>query len=509
MRASRLDHWHPWLFLLTIAWGAGIFWIAPHPPLIDLPQHAGQIALLRDLMQGSSPWHDLFRTNLLTPYLLGYGLALPLTLVMPVAAALKLLLTLAFLAFVLLCIRLRRQFGADTRLDWLFIPGFFGFAYNWGFFTFLLAAPVALWFVLLAERYTHYQTPGRKAGLVAVGLALLASHGLAFLFAWMIGAAMLAPRLRRTKIILRAALPYAVLLLACAAYFLVNRHLNAGMQADLTALTSWNGGPQRLGKIAVYTLTHYASGIGIVLWAGATLLLLAAPWLLGLRIDWRLTASWVTLAILLAIFLLVPSNAMSTVYLYQRFALFLLPAYAWMFTRTPTGPPRTHSAQLARTIAVPLLMLVCWAVLAMHTWRTASFAVESAPIDNFIARLQPGQRALMLMFDPDSPAAGWRVYTHYPAWYQAEKHGLVDFNFAWFPPQIVRFRPDKLPAVQPGFEWHPERFDWGQHKGELYRYFFVRSDEPLPQGLFRGEACAPRLIWEQGEWQVFENLGCG
>ena len=117
-----------WLFILAALWGAAIFWLAPHPPMIDLPQHAAQVALLRDLLQGTSPWTAFFRINWITPYLVGYGLALPLSLLMPVAAALKLLLSLAYLAFVFMCVRLRRYFGADARLDWLFLLSFTGIA---------------------------------------------------------------------------------------------------------------------------------------------------------------------------------------------------------------------------------------------------------------------------------------------------------------------------------------------------------------------------------------------
>ena len=55
------------LFLLTLAWAVSIIWIAPRPPMTDLPQHAGQVALLHDMATGNSPWLDLFRTNLSRP----------------------------------------------------------------------------------------------------------------------------------------------------------------------------------------------------------------------------------------------------------------------------------------------------------------------------------------------------------------------------------------------------------------------------------------------------------
>lgn len=491
-----------WLWGLSVLWGASIFWLAPHPPMIDLPQHAGQVALLKDLLLGQSPWAALFRINLFTPYLLGYGLALPLTFIMPVAAALKLLLSLAYLAFVAVCVKVRKHFGADPRLDWLFLPGFFGFAYHWGFFTFLLAAPIGLWFILLAARYSQHQTPARATDLGAAGLLLLASHGLVFLFALAVGMGTIALRWKQVKMRMLAAAPYAFLILACMAYFLINRHANAGMQTSITGITAWNGGLLRLPKAVIYTLTANISGHEFVLWGSAMTSLIIAPWLLGLRIDWRRTPSWIPFATLLCLFVLVPSYAAGTVFLYQRFGLFLLPAYAWMFP--------SHSANtVVKKLALFMLVAVCWGVLGVYSARAWQFREETADFDRLLSQLEPRQRALMLVFDPDSEATGsLRTYAHYPAWYQAEQQGLVDFNFAWFPPQIVRFRPTHLPAVMPGFEWHPERFDWSENQGSTYRYFFVRTAQPLSQDLFKGTDCRPRLLSTSGEWQVFEHRSC-
>jgi hypothetical protein len=73
----------------------------------------------------------------------------------------------------------------------------------------------------------------------------------------------------------------------------------------------------------------------------------------------------------------------------------------------------------------------------------------------------------------------------------------------------VRFRPDRLPAIAPGFDWHPERFDWRTHRGQDYAYFFVRHRSPVPQTLFRGAACPPRELETVGTWTVFERRGCG
>lgn len=508
MRMKIIDS--PWLFAFVTAWGALVFWLAPHPPMIDLPQHAAQVALLHDLLLNQSPWADFFQINWLTPYLIGYGLALPLTFIMPVAAALKLLLSLTYLAFVAMCLKLCRHFGADERLRWLFLLSFFGFVYTWGFFTFMVAAPIALWFLLLADRYAHAQSLPRAAGVAAVGLMLLASHGLMFLFAVGAGGILLLAHARQWRQLLVALWPYVLLGLAAIAYFLATREVGSELasQDSLSDAMIWAGGPLRIPKMLVYALGANVQGISALLPLVTVTVMLAAPWLLGLRIDWQHRSSWLPFAIVLAIMLLIPSYALSTQFLYQRFAIFLLPAYAWMFTRQHAGGRHIHNPAGAGLV-LPLLILLCLAMLSLHSVRAWRFGQETADIDSLITAVDPQQRALSLVFDRDSVADNnIKVYSNYPAWYQATRHGLIDFNFAWFPPQIARYRPEHLPDVLPGFESEPESFDWQQHGGENYRYFFVRPSPDMPADLFRDAPCAPQLLLARGSWMVYERVSC-
>jgi hypothetical protein len=98
------------------------------------------------------------------------------------------------------------------------------------------------------------------------------------------------------------------------------------------------------------------------------------------------------------------------------------------------------------------------------------------------------------VFDPASNAAlSPMAYTNYPLWYQAEKGGLVDFNFALFPTQVVRYREKKAEGATPA---------------RKYRYYFVRSTRPLPADLFSGDACHPVLRKKAGTWFLFENVKC-
>jgi len=244
MPFARRQAWRPdrVLFIAAVAWGAALFWMAPYPPMIDLPQHAGQVVVLHDLLLGRSPWADLVRINLLTPYLIGYGLTLALSFVMPVVVALKLLLSAAFCGFVAGCVLLRRSFGGDPRLDWLFIPGFFGMAYYWGFFTYLITVPLGVLFLVLAHRYAESPQPRTGWLIFAAGVGLFFSHGLVFLMATCAGGAFLLVRHRRLERIVRLALPYLALAALFAVFFVINRKLEkpVGPPDEMDQMFYWD-----------------------------------------------------------------------------------------------------------------------------------------------------------------------------------------------------------------------------------------------------------------------------
>ncbi len=122
------------VFWATAMGFVGLLWLSPRLPMVDLPQHAAQVVMLRDLLLSASAWTDLVEINLGTPYLAGYLLALPLTLVMPVSTALSAVLSLSLAGMIAASVALREEAGADARLDWLFLPAFFGLAWKWGYY---------------------------------------------------------------------------------------------------------------------------------------------------------------------------------------------------------------------------------------------------------------------------------------------------------------------------------------------------------------------------------------
>lgn len=490
-------------FVATVLFAGATFWFAPRLPMADLPQHAGQVAVWHDLLLGTSPWQALVYVNYFTPYLVGYGAALLLSFVMPVSAALNLLLALAYFGFVAACVALRARLGGDRRMDWLFLPGFFGYAYSWGFYTFLVAVPLGVLFVLLAHRYADRPTPALGIVLIAADVALFFSHGLVFLFANCIGGPFLLIKCRPLTRLLPALLPYLAVGLLCLIYVMVRLRLEAGQSGELFDVV-WGWDTTRLNFL-IFSMGWPTGGFDADDSFIALLLpMLAAPVVLGARFHRRDATAYVPFVVTLLVWVLVPAVALSTWFLYQRFALFLLPFYALMFRA-----PDPAAQGVVRRIWLPLL---CWTFLLVHVERLLAFATESVAFDEVLAVTRPGHRALGLVLDPVSAATGSpAAYEHFPLWYQAEKAGFVDFNFAVFLPQIVRYRLDHAPTVSTDTSqaWRVAKdFDWTRDQAGIYRYFFVRSTTPLPPAYFPTGRCEPVLLKSAGPWSVFENVHC-
>ena len=489
---------------ITIVWGALVMWLSPHMPMTDLPEHAAQVALLKDLILGISPWEDILQINVFTPYLMCYGLATALSFVMPTAAAFALLTSAAFVAFVVACMALRRDMNGDPRLDWLFIPGFFGFAWQWGFISYLMAAPIGIFFILLARRYA--MRPRLRSGvhLCAVGLLLFFSHGLVFLFAMAVGGlwllAMQRPRLSPAW--LRLLLPYVLLGAVVLAYHALTLQNDPSVQASQE--NTWGPAGRRVAGFFVYP---WAAGIKQGLYAVAlTLLALSTPWLLGDRLNRHARGTWIPMAVVAAIWLAVPSYAVAIALLFERFAIFILPAFALLFA------PRIQPGRRRRLAAHGILVGICWAHLALLSWRTIEFADESRDADRVLQAIPPAQRILNVSTDFDSRAArNENAYIHYAAWYQTQSHGFVDFNFAYFLPQIVRFRRGSTPPIPPAFPRRPA-FDWDRFEARKYDYFVLRGQQPGSQPvideLMHNGECSIHVARQVGNWTLFRRGDC-
>ena len=142
-----------------------------------------------------------------------------------------------------------------------------------------------------------------------------------------------------------------------------------------------------LPKALLFTVGYKFSPLYIVV----AIVLLCIPWLLGMRIGSRRSGAWVPFFVVALIMTIAPSSGFKTALLYERFALFLLPAYAWMFTtsRSLDGAPRA-AREWGTRIAMPLLVVACWAVLGFNAILTWRFGQEAADFDACLIVCNPG-----------------------------------------------------------------------------------------------------------------------
>jgi hypothetical protein len=489
-----------WLLWLTVSAGACAIWLAPLPPSVDFPQHAGQIALLRDIWLGKSPWAGEMRLNLFSPYVLPYLFAAPLSLIMPAAAALKVLLTAGYLLFVYSCVALSRQMGSDHRLHWFFVPTYFGYSWKWGFFPFLIAAPFGVLLVLLACRYS--ERPRFKTGvwIVVWGALLFFCHGLILVMAIAVGTAFLLFQRRRLRERLLLAWPYVLLALLVLAVVLFSPVEYSA--SSLSVRPVWRLSFGQLGGSIFIASWGTSDDVAFVAFDFVVLLALV---LLGPSINRGSARALVPFIFVLLIVVAAPLEVLKAALIQSRFALFLLPFLALMF-RTRENRPLSMFRNFA---GQTMLCLGCWIFLGFFAHRQLAFAAESRDFDAILADLEPGHRALSMCFNRISSAAvNENAYMHFALRYQAEKRGLVDVNFASNPQSVVKFAEGHLPRAIPDFNWYPEEFDWRTFEANQYRYIIIRHLELAPRNLFAGNQCQLRVVRSSGAWTAFESLNC-
>ena len=376
-----------------------------------------------------------------------------------------------------------------------------------GFFQLSASCASGSLFILLADRYAERKTVADGSRLCAMGLILFFAHGLVFLFACWIGVALLLARRERRARAWKGILAYIPLGVLSVVYAAISHGREAALPNGPDAVI-WREWELRLNFIShIFCSTPYDLNVAIfVLIAGV--FMLWAPRLLKSSFNRTRYQAIIPMAVLALVWIAAPFYALKTTFIYTRFALFILPFYALMFCRPARRKTISANEILEARVVQWVLAAICWVLLAGQTERLVAFARESRDFDVVRLAVEPRHRALALILDNDSPAARSHVaYHHYPVWYQAENGGLVDFNFAWFTPQIVRFRSDQLPAIRPF--WRPEDFSWTEHKGWLYRYFFIRHTQPIPETFFKNTQCEVALLKSAGSWSVYESKRCG
>src|SRR5690606_13072815 len=173
-------------------------WVCPYPPLVDLPQHAGQLSSALGWLEDAPRHRETFELNPFTPYLGGYLLAGPWVALFVPSVGLRLALSVALVALPLATVHLLRT-ARNPRLWALTVFAVApGYAFHWGFLGFIVAAPLGLWGLSYHLRFLESGKRSDRGASAALAFLCFVAHALVFV--WLAVSAGLAslPR-RRTQ----------------------------------------------------------------------------------------------------------------------------------------------------------------------------------------------------------------------------------------------------------------------------------------------------------------------
>jgi len=453
-------------------------------PMVDLPQHAAQIATWLNWDDPAYRTHEL-ELNFRTPYLLAYPIARLAAPVLGVVGALKLVVALGVVLHVAAFAHLVRRLGHDPWLCLLGVPTALGYAFCFGFVSFLVAVPLLTF--AIAEALPHAERPSLRTGLVLSTLLCLTllAHGIALALAMLAVAPLL---LRGGGRLIARLSPLAPPVLFGGAWLL------PGTSTSRIGVTYWDLSWDRLRELTGM-LVGIGSADGAAFCVGL-LLLIGAGCLLGT--PSRRPERFLPIGLTLLGFLVFPTLFRGVGPLSPRFVVLIVPGLLLAFeprhgeARRVTAPARAAIAALAAG------WVLVW------TLRLPAYNRETEGFHALITRMPPGLDVRPIVFERESQAfPGVPALLHLPAYYQVQKGGTQGYSFAMYPISVVRHRAGVAPRMGGGAEWSPQTFDWRREYAK-YDYFVVHSTRDRSMELFES---SPDVVLEkrEGDWWAYRR----
>ena len=452
-------------------------------PMVDLPQHAAQIAAWLHWEDPAYRTHEL-ELNFRTPYLLAYPLARLFAPLFGVVGALKLVIALGLVAHVAAFAHLVRRLGHDPWLSLLGVPTALGYAFCFGFVSFLVAVPLVV--LAIAQALRHAERPTPRTGLVLAGLLSLTllAHGIALALAVVAVAPLL---LRGGGRFVARVLPLAPPGIFAGAWLL------PGTSTSRIGDTYWSLGLDRIVELPGM-LVGIGSADGAAFAAGLSLLFGAAS-LVGT--PSHRPERLVPISLTLAGFLAFPALFRGVGPLSPRFVVLVIPGLLLAFEPRAAEAKRSR-ARIGRAALAALS--TGWVVVWLA--RLPAYNRETAGVHALIAGMQTGLRIRPIVFERESEAyPGVPALLHLPAYYQVTKGGTQGYSFAMYPISVVRYRVGVPPRMRGGAEWRPENFDWRRER-DVYDSFIVHSTSDRTRALF-GSTPGVVLDARHGDWWAY------
>ena len=500
--------------------GVSMLWGLPlgllrFPPMVDYPQQLALAAILRWYSDPARRFRATYELALGAPHGLWKLAVAGLAWALPIEAAGRLAVALSLAAVGPAALFLCRRTGRPAGYALLALALTYNYAFFWGFVDNLLAFPLTLAGLALADRLFEQPFTARSWLALALVTALFYTVHLQFLliFAGAVGWLALArsPGWRRSSLWLSALLPGLAVSLGVMSFaiFRAPTGVVSDYERRLRGVESiryplW----VKLAQLPDLLFGAHPDGSGWLLMA--LLLALSALVVAGrerpvsgeteslrellFRTRFATLAGWLGL-----LYLLAPHYSRS--YLIAERIAPLAAMVAVVALPAPAAPRR----RLVVFLGAALLVLQLGQIFAGFL----RFGRESAGLEELLAPAEPGQNLAGLIFDRGSAAfRGMPFYLHFPAYYQVEKGGRILFSFAELFHTSARFRPGQSweDLLAEWNEWKPRSFDYRRHAAR-FRYFLVRGGAADVSGAFGPDLARLGLSARRaGEWWWIEPL---
>ena len=493
-------------------------WLGTDPPMADYPQHLSMASILR--------WYHDPARHLVENYSFAYArpntafvyLVAALSYAMPIGLAGKLLMAISLAATGPAGLALARRAGRPGWFGLFALISSYDFAFFFGFVNNVIATPLLLYGVVLADRLLDRPMGWRSWLTIALYECAFYFVHIQFLFLFVGAVGWLTlthfPGWRHSLWMFSAFL-FGITMTLADYVFRHEESFNYYEKQILTTVHEDRLVFDKLGEIPTLLFGARDQGKHWLLFLLAALAVLRlcqvrarsqpmlattisdsqASGLTWLRARaWLAGARFYTLAAwFLCSYLLMPSVFVG-VFVYQR-----LIAVACLVIPAVLPVPEAGRLRLAK--------LVVGITIATHLVLTAeaayAFDQETRGGHQLIAKTQPGKNLMSLGLVLNSSVVQHPLPLYFGAHYLVEKGGRINFSFSELHISLVQLRPglafDDLHTTVPGWApWHFRFDDFGYH----FDYFLFRGDPRMLKPLF-GKHLS-KLAWEAcDDWILF------
>lgn len=450
------------VFAVVAVWGHR------YPAGIDLPQHANLFRIWAQFRNDPTDYKSFYWIQINTPYLVAYTIGYPITKLFGALAAVKVVLSISAIAAPWAMTRWLRAVGGEPLFGLFGFLLVFGFAYQWGFISHVLATPFMFAYLRAFERQGERPRFRAIAETATWAILLFFCHGISF------GVVVLAAGLRcllplRPIVMLRRGVHIVPVAVIAGFWLLAQKHRTGG------EFVAWPPDKERL--IALFSGPFSAFANERWAWVSVAVLILilvaARP---ALRFAVR---AWVPFGVAFIGFLVLPEWLGSTWLVGTRFC-----TYVHAFAPAVI---RVRLQSRGRRRFAWLVLAIVLLGLGTLNFRLFWFNREMAGLTALTNAMEPywDVRTLVVNTSPDSEAFGSMQFGQTPAWVTAAHGGILENDSGFY---------FQLPVQRRSNKPFPSR----------YRYLIARGEADRVERVVRRIVGSVQLIRREGAWFLFE-----